>query len=66
MKHRRCQILISVVTLLASGSLAWSLAPIPSRAQSLLRERDQLQQDLLRADQAASEKCSFASLIVQS
>ncbi|MCH2152360.1 MAG: hypothetical protein MK089_03370 [Phycisphaerales bacterium] len=55
MKHRRCQILISVVTLLASGSLAWSLAPIPSRAQSLLRERDQLQQDLLRADQAASE-----------
>ena len=55
MTHHRYQILISVITLLASGSLVWGLAPIPSRAQSLLHERDQLQQELLRADQSASQ-----------
>ena len=54
MINRKQQLVIALLIILTGGSMAWSLAPIPSRAQSLLRERDQLQQQLLRADQAAS------------
>ena len=54
MINRNLQMLISLFVILAGGSMAWSLAPVPSRAQSLLRERDQLQQQLLQADQSAS------------
>ena len=54
MISRRVQITVSMLVLLTCGSMAWSLGPIPSRAQRLLYERDQLQQELLRADLAAS------------
>ena len=55
MTPRICQLIASLVAVLATGSMAWSLAPMPSRAQALLHQRDQLQQELLRADEAAAD-----------
>ena len=37
------------------GSLAAAMAPMPQQARTLLQERDHLQQQLLRADQAAAD-----------
>ena len=54
MINRNLQLLISLCVILAGGSVAWSLAPIPSRVRPLLHERDQLQQQLLQADESAS------------
>ncbi|MEE2907873.1 MAG: hypothetical protein VX527_08580 [Planctomycetota bacterium] len=49
----RYHTLFASCLLMLLGSLAAAVAPIPQQAQTLLRERDHLQQQLLRADQAA-------------
>ena len=54
MINRKQQLVIALLIILTGGSMAWSLAPIPSHARPLLHERDQLQQQLLQADQSAS------------
>ncbi|MCH2134234.1 MAG: hypothetical protein MK116_10830 [Phycisphaerales bacterium] len=41
--------------LVACGSTAMAISAMPDHARSLLRERDHLQQQLLRADQQAAE-----------
>ena len=41
--------------LLVLASSAWAVSVVPDRARTLLRERDHLQQQLLRADRQAAE-----------